>query len=71
MQYVPALHLEAVDFIGNIFRWIEDIRLANARHAAYARTFKELSALTDRELSDIGISRSDIADIARRGAEAL
>ncbi|MBB4039833.1 MULTISPECIES: DUF1127 domain-containing protein [Microvirga] len=30
-------------------------------------TARQLSALSDRELSDIGISRHDIAQVARRG----
>ncbi len=33
---------------------------------AYRRTVSELSALSNRELSDLGISRSDIPFIARR-----
>jgi len=32
----------------------------------YRQTFTELSRLNDRELSDIGISRSDIPAIARQ-----
>lgn len=31
------------------------------------RTERELSRLTGRELSDIGITRSDIRNVARRG----
>jgi len=34
----------------------------------YRRTVNELSALGDRELNDIGISRSDIEAMARRTA---
>lgn len=30
-------------------------------------TARQLSALSDRELSDIGISRHDIAQVARQG----
>jgi uncharacterized protein YjiS (DUF1127 family) len=30
-------------------------------------TIRELSLLSDRELSDIGIDRSDISNIARQG----
>ena len=32
---------------------------------AYRTTYRELSALTDYELRDIGISRGEIHDIAR------
>ena len=34
----------------------------------YRQTMNELSALTDRELDDIGLSRSDIEDVAQRCA---
>ncbi len=34
----------------------------------YRQTMNELSALTDRELEDIGLSRSDIEDVAQRCA---
>lgn len=33
----------------------------------YRRTVDELSALSTRELNDLGISRSDIKSVARRG----
>ncbi len=32
----------------------------------FQQTFKELDALTDHELYDIGVRRCDIGDIARR-----
>jgi uncharacterized protein YjiS (DUF1127 family) len=33
---------------------------------SYRRTIAELSALSNRELSDLGISRSDIPFVARK-----
>ena len=56
--------------------WIQDaiegfndlrrsMRLRAERRAAYNRTYKELSKLTDFELNDIGICRGDIKNIAR------
>ena len=56
--------------------WIQDaiegfndlrrsMRLRTERKAAYNRTYKELSKLTDFELNDIGICRGDIKNIAR------
>jgi uncharacterized protein YjiS (DUF1127 family) len=34
----------------------------------YSRTVNELQALTNRELSDLGIARGDITRIARQAA---
>ncbi len=45
--------------------FVENAREALALRNEYNRTFTELSSLTARELEDIGISRGDIADIAR------
>ncbi|MBE1285961.1 MAG: DUF1127 domain-containing protein [Rhodobacteraceae bacterium] len=38
------------------------------RRAAYQRTYTELSRLTNRELTDIGVSRCDIRDVSRNRA---
>ena len=40
------------------------------RHRAYLRLYQELSRLNDRELADIGLSRHEIADVARDHAAA-
>ena len=50
----------------NIF---SQIRNFIVRYAAYQNAKKELVNLTDRELSDIGISRSDIDRISWESAE--
>ena len=39
------------------------------KRQAYRATLKELSALNDRELDDIGIVRADIRSIARQSAD--
>lgn len=44
---------------------IRDWKRKQAQKALERRTIKELSALTDRELHDLGIGRSDITSIAR------
>ena len=46
-----------INFLKNIIAEYE-------RHRAINATIKELSALSNRELNDIGISRGDIYDIA-------
>lgn len=43
------------------------IALGFARRAAYAKTRRELEALSDHELQDIGITRFDIDSLARKG----
>jgi len=35
---------------------------------AYRATVRELESLTERELSDLGIGRKDIRDVARQAA---
>lgn len=48
-------------------------RLTSAlkRHQAYSRTRRELGRLSDRELHDLGIGRSEINSIARSGVAGL
>lgn len=41
------------------------IRQKVARFAAYHRTVRELNALDNRQLNDLGITRGDINSIAR------
>ncbi|QJF52325.1 DUF1127 domain-containing protein [Roseobacter ponti] len=39
------------------------------RNAAYNKTFNELSAMTSRDLADIGLNRFDIPRIAAEAAD--
>ncbi len=41
------------------------LRATLGDYRAYLATFDELSALSDRELDDIGLARGTIADVAR------
>ncbi|ATG48795.1 DUF1127 domain-containing protein [Celeribacter ethanolicus] len=47
------------------------LREAHARQRAYADTYNQLNALSDHELHDIGLGRSDIMDIARQTAARI
>ena len=42
--------------------WVRDARRVRAE---YRRVYDELAALSDRDLTDLGIHRSDIAGVAR------
>lgn len=57
----PSLSLTA-----RIRRTVEGVLEAWALHREYQRTYNELDSLTDHELADIGVRRSDIADIAQQ-----
>jgi len=44
------------------------LRARLARHRKYRQTVAELAALSERELSDLGLSRADIRRVAREAA---
>lgn len=48
-----------------------DIRKTFQKWAAYQQTVRELNALDNRSLDDLGIARSDIQRVARDHASAL
>jgi uncharacterized protein YjiS (DUF1127 family) len=41
------------------------LRRSFADHRRYVATYDELNALSDRELTDIGLSRLNVRDVAR------
>jgi uncharacterized protein YjiS (DUF1127 family) len=47
------------------------IRQTLKKWAAYQQTVRELAALDNRQLSDLGISRAEIQKIARDHARAM
>lgn len=47
---------------------VKDLRAARIKRKEIRITIKELSALTNRELNDMGISRGEIYDIAHNNA---
>ncbi len=47
---------------------IANLRIAAKRHKQYLRTYNELNALSDRDLADLGLSRSMIRDLAREAS---
>lgn len=48
-----------------------DIRKTFKRWSAYQQTVRELNALSARDLNDLGISREDIAKVARQHSNAV
>ena len=50
-------------------RAVEALRERRAYNAAFRQTYRELHALNDRELADLGFARTDIGGLAREAAE--
>jgi len=48
-----------------------DIRKTLRKWAAYQQTVRELAALDNRQLNDLGISRTDIQRVARDHASTI
>jgi len=69
-QHILTISNYLTNPIEAIFDSLKNWNRAYKEHKAYLQTVKELSALTNHELNDIGISRSDIHAIAR-GDETL
>ena len=67
MAYVNSRSASASisDRFGNI---LKSVKAAVERRRVYARTVQELSSLSDRDLTDMGISRLAIVDVAREAA---
>lgn len=62
---------KAADGQGLFADLMADLRLGAKRRAVYRATVTELSALSTRELADIGMGRSDIRGVARKAAAAI
>jgi len=49
---------------GEMGGWIARVRKSIAEFRLYRRTMEELESLSDRELSDLGLSRASLRDVA-------
>ncbi|WP_203232287.1 DUF1127 domain-containing protein [Gemmobacter caeruleus] len=68
MAYVNTTRLAQVGLAERIAAVIADVRTAMARRAIYRQTVRELKALNNRELADLGIHRSMITRMALEAA---
>lgn len=58
----------ATGFAGRLSAAIQRMQENRARRAIYRQTVRELNALTDRDLTDLGISRSMVGHLAHEAA---
>jgi uncharacterized protein YjiS (DUF1127 family) len=69
-QPVFAGHDLRESAVSGVGRLIKTVASWSARSRAYHQTVSELEMLSDRDLADIGVARSDIPAIARDAAKA-
>ncbi|MCZ0962075.1 DUF1127 domain-containing protein [Paracoccus benzoatiresistens] len=58
----------SLGFAGRLMAAIQRMQENRARRAIYRQTVRELNALTNRDLADLGINRTMIARLAREAA---
>jgi len=68
MAYTTHINSTSTGVFGRIAEFRRSLGERSARYATYRKTLKELSNLTDRDLSDLGIHRSQIASLAKDSA---
>ncbi len=65
MAYVTETHGLSASIFSRISEFFGNLAKSFAEARAISRTYDELNSLSQHELDDLGISRSDIARIAR------
>jgi uncharacterized protein YjiS (DUF1127 family) len=68
MAYVNNTRAASFGLMDRLNALVASFKANRAQRAIYARTVYELNQLTDRELSDLGIARISITDVARVAA---
>lgn len=68
MAYAISTRSSGFSFAAFLANSVASVKAAFARRAIYTQTLAELNALTDRDLTDLGISRFEITGLAREAA---
>lgn len=68
MAYVNSTRIARKGFMDRLVDLKDAVVAAIQARRVYAQTVAELNALSDRELSDLGISRLGITEVAREAA---
>lgn len=68
MAYVNTSRAASLSLADRFPGYVASVKAYFARRAVYAQTVRELNALTDRELADLGIARASITSVAREAA---
>lgn len=71
MAYVNSTRTARFGLSDRIAATVASVKLALQRRAIFQRTLHELNALSDRDLADLGLDRSQIRSIAREAASGM
>ena len=61
--------VQTQSLFAKVYNFVESFLTSSSKMSKIRSTIRELNSLTDRELSDIGISRADIYEIADQTAK--
>lgn len=64
MAYINNTHSAHISLTDRVTATLKSMRAAMHRRKVYKQTVNELSALSNRELTDLGLSRSMISRVA-------
>lgn len=70
MAYVNSSRQATVSFGDRIAALVKVASQSMQRRVLYLQTLHELNGLSDRDLSDLGLARADLASVAREAAYA-
>jgi uncharacterized protein YjiS (DUF1127 family) len=68
MAYVNNSRAVSLGLADRFAAYVATVKMNAAKRRIYEKTVRELNVLTDRELTDLGISRLSIEDVARVAA---
>lgn len=68
MAYSDTAQTSAVSGFGNITSVFDTLAARVAAYRLFRETFNSLSALSDHELADLGLNRSELYSIAKTAA---
>ncbi|TDK43227.1 DUF1127 domain-containing protein [Antarcticimicrobium luteum] len=71
MTALTQTHAKGASLFDRLHAATEALSDRYTRHRMYRRTYNELSALTNRELSDLGLHRSELRRVALESAGNL
>lgn len=71
MTHALTLNSDSFGLKRRIRSMIAAFKMARARRAAFDRAYTELRSMGDRELKDLGLSRSDFVDLAEAEANKV